>query len=87
VRKQVPCDSDLVGRGDGPCRGCGITSVIGSGYEYGFVLEGTLSVEVDGTPYVLGRGDLISYSSRKPHRLWNYTDEKVRTLWFNLQRD
>jgi transcriptional regulator with XRE-family HTH domain len=57
------------------------------GYEYGFVLEGTLSVEVDGTPFVLSRGDLISYSSRKPHRLWNYTDEKVRTLWFNLQRD
>jgi transcriptional regulator with XRE-family HTH domain len=57
------------------------------GYEYGFVLEGTLSVEVDGTPFVLSRGDLISYSSRKPHRLWNYTKEKVRTLWFNLQRD
>jgi transcriptional regulator with XRE-family HTH domain len=57
------------------------------GYEYGFVLEGTLSVEVDGTPFVLNRGDLISYSSRTPHRLWNYTDEKVRTLWFNLQRD
>jgi transcriptional regulator with XRE-family HTH domain len=57
------------------------------GYEYGFVLEGTLSVEVDGTPYVLNRGDLISYSSRKPHRLWNYSDDKVRTLWFNLQRD
>jgi hypothetical protein len=35
----------------------------------------------------LNRGDLISYSSRKPHRLWNYSDDKVRTLWFNLQRD
>lgn len=57
------------------------------GYEYGFVLEGTLSVEVDGTCYVLTRGDLISYSSRKPHRLWNYSKGKVRTLWFNLQRD
>jgi transcriptional regulator with XRE-family HTH domain len=57
------------------------------GYEYGFVLEGKLSVEVDGTLYVLSRGDLISYSSRKPHRLWNYSDDKVRTLWFNLQRD
>jgi transcriptional regulator with XRE-family HTH domain len=57
------------------------------GYEYGFVLEGTLSVEVDGTPFVLRPGDLISYSSRKPHRLWNYSKHKVRTLWFNLQRD
>jgi transcriptional regulator with XRE-family HTH domain len=57
------------------------------GYEYGFVLEGTLSVEIDGTPFVLSRGDLISYSSRKPHRIWNYSKDKVRTLWFNLQRD
>ncbi len=57
------------------------------GYEYGFVLEGTLSVEVDSTPFVLERGDLISYSSRRAHRLWNYTNAKVRTLWFDLQRD
>jgi transcriptional regulator with XRE-family HTH domain len=57
------------------------------GYEYGFVLEGILSVEVDGTRFALSRNDHISYSSRKPHRLWNYTNEKVRALWFNLQRD
>lgn len=57
------------------------------GYEYGYVLEGTLSVEVDGTSYVLTPGDLISYNSRKPHKLWNYGADRVRTLWFNLQRD
>jgi hypothetical protein len=37
--------------------------------------------------FALSRNDHISYSSRKPHRLWNYTNEKVRTLWFNLQPD
>jgi len=57
------------------------------GYEYGFVLDGTLTVDVDGTTFVLNSGDLISYSSRTPHKLWNYGADKVRTLWINLKRD
>jgi len=57
------------------------------GFEYGFVLEGTLTVEVDGTTYVLKGGDLISYSSRRPHKMWNHGKRKVRTLWFNLIRE
>lgn len=58
-----------------------------SGFEYGFILEGKLTVEVEGTAYVLGSGDLISYSSRRPHRIWNHGSQRVRTLWFNLDRD
>ncbi|CAH1694548.1 XRE family transcriptional regulator [Hyphomicrobiales bacterium] len=57
------------------------------GFEYGFVLEGKLTVEVDGTLHVVESGDLISYSSRRPHRIWNHGKEQVRTLWINLQRD
>jgi len=57
------------------------------GFEYGFILEGQLTVSVEETSYVLDAGDLISYSSRRPHRLWNYSDARVRTLWFNLSRD
>lgn len=57
------------------------------GFEYGFVLEGKLTVEVEGTAYVLESGDLISYSSRRPHRIWNHGSQRVRTLWFNLGRD
>jgi transcriptional regulator with XRE-family HTH domain len=58
-----------------------------NGFEYGYVLTGKLTVEVDGTAYVLEAGDLISYSSRRPHRIWNHSEAKVRTLWFNLSRD
>lgn len=58
-----------------------------NGFEYGYVLTGKLTVEVDGTAYVLKAGDLISYSSRRPHRIWNHSEAKVRTLWFNLSRD
>lgn len=57
------------------------------GYEYGYVLEGQLTVTVEETSYVLEPGDLISYRSRRPHRLWNYGNTRVRTLWINLSRD
>ena len=58
-----------------------------AGFEYGFILEGALTVEVDQTSYLLKPGDLISYSSRRPHKIWNYGRRKVRTLWFNLRRE
>jgi quercetin dioxygenase-like cupin family protein len=58
-----------------------------AGFEYGFILEGVLTVEVDKTPHILKTGDLISYNSRRPHKIWNYGRRKVRTLWFNLDRD
>ncbi len=48
---------------------------------------GVLTVEVDKTPYILKSGDLISYNSRRAHKIWNYGRRKVRTLWFNLDRE
>jgi transcriptional regulator with XRE-family HTH domain len=61
--------------------------IIHAGFEYGFILEGTLTVTVDGAPYVLEAGDLISYSSHRPHQIWNYSETRVRTLWVNITRD
>src|SRR5438105_4619406 len=58
-----------------------------NGFEYGFVLQGELTVEVDGTKHVLRPGDLIAYSSRRKHKIWNHGKTKVRTLWFNLDRE
>lgn len=57
------------------------------GYEYGFVLDGKLTVEIDGTLHIMEAGDLISYSSRRPHRIWNHGKTRVRTIWINVQRD
>jgi len=37
--------------------------------------------------FVLKSGDLISYNSRRAHKIWNYGQRKVRTLWFNLDRE
>ncbi len=58
-----------------------------AGFEYGFVLEGVLTVEVDKTSHILKSGDLISYNSRRAHKIWNYGRRKARTLWFNLDRE
>ena len=56
------------------------------GYEYGVVLDGQLTVELDGKVLELNAGDLISYDSGRSHRIWNYTNRKARALWLNLRR-
>jgi transcriptional regulator with XRE-family HTH domain len=58
-----------------------------TGYEYGYVLEGTLTVEVNGVSHEIRSGDLIAYDSHKPHRMWNHGEGLVRTLWFNINHD
>jgi len=57
------------------------------GFEYCYVLDGTLTVEVDGVPYEVQAGDLITYSSRRRHRIWNRSNVIARALWFNVRRD
>jgi transcriptional regulator with XRE-family HTH domain len=55
------------------------------GAEYGFVLEGTLQVDVAGTVYELETGDAIGYESTLPHRIWNDSESEVAcAVWFNL---
>jgi hypothetical protein len=36
---------------------------------------------------LVGVGDLIADSSRRPHWFWNRGKKKVRTLWFNFKGD
>lgn len=62
-------------------------SITHDGFEYGLVIAGSLTIEVNGVAHVLEQGDLISYPSRKPHRIWNHGKTKVVTLWINLQHD
>ncbi len=58
-----------------------------AGFEYGFVLEGKLSVTVDGIEHQLNKGDLIAYGSRRMHRFWNHGPARAKTIWFNLDRE
>ena len=69
------------------CTGSASKPVSHDGFEYGYILEGTLSVELDGVTHELSPGDLIAYDSRRPHRFWNKGRKRVRTLWFNIRRE
>lgn len=57
------------------------------GFEYGYVLEGQLTVEIDGVAHHLQAGDTICYSGRRRHKITNHGRQKVRTLWFKVDRD
>ncbi|HEX5079420.1 MAG TPA: cupin domain-containing protein [Geminicoccaceae bacterium] len=69
-----------------PDTGSAAAPVHHAGHEYGVVLEGRLTVEVDGIRHVLDPGDLISYESSRDHRIWNYGADHAKALWVNLER-
>ena len=52
-----------------------------TGEEGGFVLEGTLDLEVDGRKYSLSAGDSFSFESTRPHRCANSGSQVTRVLW------
>ncbi len=68
-----------------PQTGNSPVSVHHAGFEYGVVLEGELTIELDGTEFILRPGDLISYESERSHRIWNYGSKRVRALWVNIE--
>lgn len=51
------------------------------GEEMLFVLEGTITVEVDGDRSVLETGDSIHFPSTKTHSTWNHSDTPATFLW------
>lgn len=52
-----------------------------TGEEGGFVLEGTLDLEVDGRKYSLSAGDSFSFESTRPHRCANSGSQVTHVLW------
>lgn len=52
------------------------------GREYGIVISGELSVEVEGATATLRAGDSIVFDSMRAHRFWNDSDGEVRAIWF-----
>ncbi len=51
------------------------------GEEMLFVLEGTVTVEIDGERTVLETGDSIHFQSAKVHSTWNHSDTPATILW------
>ncbi|MGH8911483.1 MAG: cupin domain-containing protein, partial [Acidimicrobiia bacterium] len=56
------------------------------GREYGYVMTGTLGVQIGFEEYQLNTGDAISFDSTLPHRLFNKGPEPVNAVWFVVGR-
>lgn len=52
------------------------------GREYGYVIKGTLGIQIGFQDYELGPGDSIAFDSTRPHRLYNKGDVPVEAVWF-----
>lgn len=51
------------------------------GEEMFYVLEGMVTVEVNGEPTILDAGDSIHFSSTKIHSTWNHATRPATLLW------
>jgi transcriptional regulator with XRE-family HTH domain len=63
------------------------TPVRHAGVEYALLVEGALTIELDGIAYELQPGDSISYSSSTPHRISNDGPVPARAVWVKLDTD
>ena len=57
------------------------------GREYGYVISGTLGIQIGFQEYVLKPGDSIAFDSTRPHRLFNKAEVPVHAIWFVVGRD
>lgn len=57
------------------------------GREYGYVISGTLGIQIGFQEYVLKPGDSIAFDSTRPHRLFNMGEVPVHAIWFVVGRD
>jgi mannose-6-phosphate isomerase-like protein (cupin superfamily) len=57
------------------------------GREYGFIISGTLGVQIGFDEHRLEPGDAIAFDSTRPHRLFNLGDEPVHGIWFVVGQD
>lgn len=51
------------------------------GEEMMFVLDGTITVEIDGDRTILDKGDSVHFLSSRVHSSWNHTDKPATILW------
>lgn len=51
------------------------------GSECGYLLEGSLVLELDGVEYRLEEGDAVVFESCRPHRVYNRTDKVAKAVW------
>lgn len=55
------------------------------GVDVGYILSGSLNLEVDGRLYVLSAGDSFAFDSMLPHRFENRGGTRAEVLWINTK--
>ncbi|MGH8994263.1 MAG: helix-turn-helix domain-containing protein [Acidimicrobiia bacterium] len=55
------------------------------GEELVFVLDGTMTFEVDGREYRLGKGDAVHFRTDRPHKWGNPGRQTARAVWMALR--
>jgi transcriptional regulator with XRE-family HTH domain len=60
------------------------TPVHHEGMEFGLVISGQLTVQLDEVDYLLAAGDGIAYASTTPHVLSNRGTTKAKAVWINV---
>lgn len=63
----------------------GRRNYVHSGLDLGYVLSGTLNLEVDERFFVLGAGDSFCFDSRRPHRFENCGQSDTVVIYLNTQ--
>jgi transcriptional regulator with XRE-family HTH domain len=58
-----------------------------NGREYGYIISGSLGVQIGFDEYQLEPGDSIAFDSTTPHRLFNRGDIPVQAIWFVVGRE
>lgn len=56
------------------------------GVEYGYILEGELTLKIDFETYLLRPGDSFCFDSRRPHFYINGTDTVAKGIWHVVGR-
>lgn len=57
-----------------------------SGIEYGYIIEGEVTLKLGFDTYVLRPGDSVCFDSHRPHLYENNTDSMARGIWYVLGR-
>ena len=57
------------------------------GREFGYIVSGTLNIQIGFQTYVLRPGDSIAFDSTTPHRFFNEGDVPVHAIWFVVGRE
>lgn len=55
-----------------------------NGTEYGYIVRGKLTLQVEFETFELEAGDSFSFDSSRPHRFANHTDADAEAVWYIL---